>query len=226
MNTDRPTRSLPPPPLEQLGALSSLLVHELSNHLCVIAGNATFAQLSLNDPKQLATAVEAIVKASEVATRVLARCGDLRRTAADQLPPGEAAEVVNLLREVRAQHSGWSLEVPEDLTGALRVPSVWVAFAAEQVLLEAGVERGALRVRMVAADQALVPLPPNRRFLEIRLAYQAAQAFSLKAARGTYERTGLLAAFELVRNCGGKIEGLTPSPSCQEALIYVPLVAG
>ncbi len=212
-----------PSPLEQLGALGSLLVHDMANHMCIISGNATFAQMVLQDPAQLNKAVEAIAKAGERMSFILSQCGDFRRTLGEQLPRGGAAETVAGVRQVFAAHPGWSLEVAGEFQGPLLVPTAWAVFAVQQVLAEIQVPTGSAKARRVqmASDTTFL-LPFGGAYVEVRLHWESDRPFSIEEIRGRYDNVGILASFELIRQCGGKLEGYTPAPGHQEAAIIVP----
>jgi len=218
------TVELPPPTLELMGALCSLLVHELANQICIISGNATFAQLARGDREQVATAVDAIAKASERASQVLERCGDLRHQVATALARGDIEEVRAWLRSAVPRLRGWSLDTEGILSGALSVPSTWVGFAVQQTLQEIMATSGRIRVQKTEAAQTGIEFPTVETYLEIRLTYAGGKHFSIKAARESYENFGLLASFELIRNAGGQIESQDAADGQMAVRILIPLL--
>ena len=214
---------LPPPPLlEQLGALGSLLIHDMANQMCIVSGNATFAQMMMEDRQQLARAIEAIMKSGERMSYILGQTAELRRRLGGEMPQGDAAEAVAGVKALLAERPGWSLDAAE-LSGRIQVPASWLAFGVEQVLRAAAVKEGRVRVRRASPDADTTFLPGGS-YLEVRLWWESPRAFSVDELRAKFEDFGLLAVFELVRQCGGKLEGFTPAAGRQEVLLCVPYV--
>ena len=115
------------------------------------------------------------------------------------------------------------MEVHSGLAGPLYVPTAWVVFAAEQIFAELQSSGGEARVKRVQPEEDTTFLPGGTYF-EVRLAWQSSQGFSMEEIRKRYENLGLLAAFELIRQSGGKLEGFTPAEGRQEILLCVPYV--
>jgi hypothetical protein len=211
-----------PPVLEQVGALGSLLVHDMANHMCIISGNAGVAQMLMDDPEQCARALDAIVKASEKISHLLARSGELRRRMVEELARGDAETALDQVRSVIARHGQWSVDVVGSLRGPLMLPTSWVAFGVQQILSEVGSVPGELRISKMkpAADTAFIPA--GGCYLELRFRWRSTTRLSMDDVRTRYENIGLMATFELVRQCGGRIEGFSPAPDHQEAIFLVP----
>jgi len=213
-----------PPLLEQLGALGSLLIHDMANQMCIISGNATFAQMTLADPSQVGRAVEAISKAGEHMSFILGQCADLRRRVTAELPHGEGSAAAQGVEAFLLGQPGWQVEVQSGLEGELYVPTEWVVFSAEQAFAELESTGGQARVNRVQPEEDTAFLPGGSYF-ELRLTWQSQAAFSIDDVRKRYENLGLLAAFELIRQCGGKLEGFTPTAGRQGLLLCVPYVS-
>jgi hypothetical protein len=211
----------PPPLLEQLGALGSLLIHDMANQMCIISGNATFAQMMLQDPQQLSRAVDAIVKSSERMSFILGQCAELRRRLGGEMPKCQAPTAVEAVKTLLAERPGWTLEIAEGLQGELAMPLPWVSFGLEQTLREIGAKTGRLRLRRARPDSETTFLPGGA-YLEIRLWWESPQPLSIDQLRTRFENFSLLAVFELTRQCGGKLEGFTAAPGRQEVLYCVP----
>jgi hypothetical protein len=231
--TDSPHNDLVTPPLlEQLGALCSLLIHDLANHLCIISGSATFAQMVADEPERVAHSIKAIMEASENASHALGSCGELRRALPETVSPAQVEEVLVQLRTWMAQVPGWTLNAEAGLGGAVRLPAVWVCFALQCLLKEIRVAGGIIRVSRVrqpsefceessgTTGKASGPL-----VLQIAMVYTGDQPLQLKAIRSRYDHLGLLAAFELNRCLGGRLESRTPCPGQQEVLLELPLIS-
>jgi hypothetical protein len=195
----------------------------MANQMCIISGNATFAQMMLADPSQVARAVEAISKAGEQMSFILGQCADLRRRVSAGLPHGEGLAAAQGLESFFLGIPGWEVEVQPGLEGDLCVPTQWVVFAAEQAFAELEGGGGQVRVQRVRAEDDTAFLPGGSYF-EVRLTWQSAAVFSMGDVRKRYENLGLLAAFELIRQSGGKLEGFTSAEGRQGLLLCVPYV--
>lgn len=220
-----------PPCLEQLGALCSLLIHDLANHLCIISGSATFAEMVLDEPERVEHSLKAIIKAGENAGHVIGSCGELRRALPETVPGSEYQAVLAQLEALKARKPGWALEGEADLDGTVRLPAIWVSFAVECVIKETRAEGGTIRIRRVGQTSGsygdvnsteTAPSVPNT--LEVAVIYSSDQAFPMKEIRARFDHLGLLAAFELNRCLGGRIECRTVAPGRQEVCIESPLI--
>jgi hypothetical protein len=212
--------------LEQVGALASRLVHDLANHLCIISGNATFAELVLDDRERVAGAIRAIIQASELAGQLLRRCGELRQKLAEGMAPGAIAEIAEVLSRRYGSDSPWRLNLVPGLSGRVPLPTRWVALAVQQILVETKADHGEICVERFVRPSvdAPSPAPPGHEFLLIRIHYDADAPIPFQEIRETYGNFGFLAAYELIRNCGGRSEFSTfAPPRRQEAVVYLPL---
>jgi hypothetical protein len=212
-----------------MGALCSLLIHDLANQLCVISGNASFAQFSPDDPRQLASALNAIVQSGEQASHLLEQCGALRHRIVEHVKPGAVAEILPLLQQIQTAHPQWSLEVAPALSGAVSAPAGWVAFTVAQLVAATGTGVGAVRLRGVAVPSSGVltkprNLPPTSQGLEFNLTYEAAGAFPFQEIRSQHSNLPLLSAVELMKNLGGRLDHDTSAPGRQEVTLTLPWV--
>jgi hypothetical protein len=235
MNKPSPDRVTGPPLLEQLGALCSLMAHDLANHLCVISGSASFAQLSLDDPRRLAAALEAIARASEIAGHAVSSLGEYRRTLPTAFAPGPARDVVDALRDF-AQEARWRWVLPKQLEGSVLLPPRWAVFAASSIKTEIYSKPVVLTVSATdtpdtgesdaGPTDATMQEVRSRPGLLAQFAYRSEEPFSMQDVRARFENLGLLAAFELNRMLGGELESRTLSRGNQEIGLWLPLNDG
>jgi hypothetical protein len=231
--TDSPHNDLVTPPLlEQLGALCSLLIHDLANHLCIISGSATFAQMVADEPERVAHSIKAIIEASETASHALGSCGELRRALPETVPSAQVEEVLVRLRTWVSQEPGWTLNAEAGLGGTVRLPAVWVCFALQCLLKEIRVAGGTIRVSRVRQpsafyeDSSSTTVQESGPFvLQIAMVYSGDQPLQFKTIRSRYDHLGLLAAFELNRCLGGRLESRTLYPGQQEVWLELPLIS-
>jgi hypothetical protein len=210
-----------PPLLEQLGALGSLLIHDMANQMCIISGNATFAQMMLADPAQVGRAVDAILKAGEHLSFILGQCADLRRQVASGLAMSSGTATAQIAHDYLLTQPDWKVEIQGQLEGQIVLPQSWILFALKQIFREIQHSGGEARIRQIRPDQDTAFLPGGTYF-ETRLTWKSTQAFSIDEIRKRYENLGLLAAFELIRQSGGRLEGFTPASGLQQIILCIP----
>jgi len=217
-----------PPPLELLGALSSLLIHDLVNCVAVISGNAQFAQLVLNDPAQANATVESILKAANAASDLLARCRNLRRTLTNSVPHGDAAEAVDTLVRFQEAHPAWSLKKASKLSGEVALSAQWIGFAVQQIIGETGVDQGSLKIARIDLETVRASRPsmalgaaPSH-FLEVKIVWVHQKPFSLDQIKSSYSNLPLLAVNELIRIAHGAIESRPGPGKTHEVVIWIP----
>lgn len=212
--------------LERVGALASRLVHDLANHLCIISGNATFAELVLDDRERVAGAIKSIVQASRSAGQLLGRCSEFRAKLTEGIPAGTLSEIAEALSRRYGSDSPWQLNVAPGLSGRVPLPPRWVALAVQEILVETGADHGEIDVESFVRLSAETPspAPPGNEFLLIRIHYDADAPILFETILETYGNLGFLAAYELIRSCGGRTEFTTSvPPRRQEAVMYLPL---
>ena len=217
------------PPLELMAALSSLLVHDFSNHLSIISGNAQFAQLVIDDPERVGTALKAILQAGEMAAELLKQCGDLRRSLKGGFTEGEIPELRNLLLRCQDSSAGWTFDVPSTLAGRIALPSHWVALAAREMIRETAAPTGSVTVARIerpthSAKSRAAASESFTDMVEIRIAYAAANPFPFATIRSKCANLPLLAAYELIINVGGWADFERRSGNQQQPALYVPIV--
>jgi len=211
-----------PPPIELMGALCSLLIHDFANHLSVISGNAQCAQMFGDNAQRTAPALVSILKASEVAANLLVKCGELRRKLGSGLPQGDLALLAREISGSGARHPGWMVKTPPELGGSIAVPSHWVVFAIWELVREAGTDSGIISLSKKAPG-ALTGAVAQRDLVEIVLAWRAETPFPWDEIRSRHTNLNLLAAGELIKVTGGRIACSTSAPGEQEISLSIPL---
>jgi hypothetical protein len=217
------------PPLELMAALSSFLVHDFSNHLSIISGNAQFAQLVIDDPERVGTALKSIVQAGEMAAELLKRSGDLRRSLKGGFADGEISDLRNLLLRCQAASGGWIIDMPPTLTGRIALPPHWVALVVREMIRETAVQTGTVTVARIQrpkpSTQSRAPASESYAdMVEIRIAYEAGHPFPFAAIRSNCANLALLAAYELILNAGGWANFERSSGNQQQPTLCVPVV--
>jgi len=219
------------PPLELMAAMSSLLVHDLANHVSVISGNTQFAQLVIRDPERLDTALKAILQASEVASNLLRKCGPLRRSLVNVFGQSEITDLARGLGALAGSHPGWILEVPPQLAGQIVLASHWVVLLAREIIAETKADHGVVSLahaaypKNSARSKSLPPGTSTEHLLNLTLAYVSDQSFPFAEIRSRYGNLLLAAAYELITNAGGSLDCITREPTRQHVVLGIPLAA-
>lgn len=216
-------------PMELMGALSGRLIHDLSNHLSVISGNAQFAQMLSDDPEKVARAVQAVIKASTAAGNAIGACSHYRRRLYTSQPSMKASELEDAIEFAVQGWPEWDCDVPSSLSGTIAFDSRWVAHSIRQLLELVDAHEGNIEVSRVRfAD---LPECPGRKFrgcpapelIEIKLTYRAEETIDFNQAKKAFAQVPLLAAYEMIHGCGGWIDSYSPEEGEQVIAIYLPL---
>jgi hypothetical protein len=219
------------PPLELMAAMSSLLVHDLANHLSVISGNAQFAQLVINDPERMDTALKAILQAGEVASNLLRKCGPMRRSLSNVFGRSEIADLANDLGALVGRRPGWVLEAPSQPAGCIVLASHWIALIAREIITETKANHGVVSLARAeypknsSRSKSLPPGTSTEHLLNLTFAYDSDQPFPFAEIRSKYANLLLVSAYELISNAGGSLDCVTREPTHQEVVLGIPLAA-
>jgi hypothetical protein len=216
--------------LEISGAVSARVIHELSNLLSGIVGNAEYAGVTANDPAGLRKAIQAISVSANSAGRLLGQCLPLQRAISGETFPYDVSEQAYRIAEAAGLAPGWRAKVPEDLAGQVKVHPRWLAASVWQLARETQVARGEVDF---AAGPGVFPVvwngaKPNPgvplRVFRITLQYRAEEPLVSGNAALTPERPGLLAALELIQRFRGQIHYQPKPPGRQEICVLIPLL--
>lgn len=138
------------PPMEMMGVLMVRLIHDLSNQLTILAGNAQVLEMVRNNPERLGKVIERIKNSSANAGTLIDRFARFRQEMRLRTVPNSLAECLRSLDTLNPLTGGWVVDVRGDLAGEVALESRWVAFAVWQVAILCGVPRG--RVTLSAGD--------------------------------------------------------------------------
>jgi hypothetical protein len=225
-----PAQTSPLSELEIAGAICALVIHDLSNHLSGILGNAEYATHVMNDPERLQKAIQGISQAGHLAGKLLEQCLPLQRRVTTSSFPCETGEQAELIAETRALAPGWRVVNPGGFTGSIRVQPRWFAAAVWQIVRETEAQQGEVEF---ACGPAVFPVAwrgaaknPGRppALFQITLRYRAGQMLLPADGPISPDRPGLLAAHELIRLVKGQIHCRLLPPGRQEISVLIPLL--
>jgi len=227
-DTPNPPPPSQPSPIEVMGALCSLLIHDFANHLSVINGNAQCAQMFVEEPQRTTPALVSILRAGETAAGLLTKCGELRRSLGTAFLPGDLSLLQGLVAEAVARCSGWTVSLPAPLAGRVSLPLYWITFAVTEFVKETKENRGTVWLALKTApgksgDLTLAtPGLIGGQLLEVRLVWRSSRPFPLDEIRSKHLNMNLLAACELIKLVGGRPVCATIWPTEQEITVCIP----
>ncbi len=227
--TDVPTASLSA--LEISGAISTRVIHDLSNLISGILGNAEYAQQSPTDAASLQKAIQAISVSANAAGKLLGQCLPLQRLLSGESFPIDVSIQAELIAESAGLAPGWRVTTPLELSGQIRVQPRWLGAAIWQIAREAEASRGEIEF---ACGPAVFPVvwrgansnadrPPD--LFQIRLHYRSDHMLFSPEGPVDSGKLGLLAAHELIRRFKGQIHSCLKPPGRQEISVLLPLLA-
>jgi hypothetical protein len=216
--------------LEISGAVSARVIHDLSNLISGIIGNAEYAGQALDNSVGLQKALQAICTSANAAGKLVGQCLPLQHSVSNQTFPFDAAELAEIIAQAASIAPGWRATVPAGLTGQAKVHPRWLASAIWQLALETQADRGEIHF---ASGLPVFPVawqgasPNNGRPLHLfqtTLSYRAEDPLVSDEAPVTPERPGLLATVEIIRRFKGQLQFLSNPPGRQEITFLIPLL--
>ena len=216
--------------LEMTGAICARVIHDLSNLMSGIVGNAEYAQNPEADPAGVQKAIQAIGVSANAAGKLLGQCLPLQMLVANEAFPFDVSELALIIAESAGLAPGWRVAEPAPLTGQVRIQPRWLTAAIWQIARQADAPHGEVEF---ACGPAVFPVvwhgsganarPPLDLF-QITLRYRSDHALFGKDGPVDPDRFGLLAAWELIRRFKGQIHPRSKTPGRQELSILIPMV--
>jgi hypothetical protein len=216
--------------LEMTGAICARVIHDLSNLMSGIVGNAEFSQNPGADPAAVRKAVQAIGVSANAAGKLLGQCLPLQRLVANEAFPYDVSELALIIAESAGLAPGWRVAEPAPLTGQVRVQPRWLSAALWQIARETDTGSGEVEfacgptVFPVVWHGAGANTPGPLDLFQITLRYRSDHALFGKDGPANPDRFGLLAAWELIRRFKGQIHPRFKPPGRQELSILIPLL--
>src|SRR5579871_3131649 len=198
--------------LEITGAISAKIIHDLSNLVSGIVGNAEFALDPNADPAHLQKAIQAISLSANNAGKLLGQCIPLQKMVSNAAFPYETTELAACIAECAGLAPGWHAPVSAALRGEVRVQPRWLTAAVWQIARETEVLGGEVEFACGPAvfpvvwrgSQANTSNPVD--LFQITLRYRADYPLFENDIAVNPERYGLLAAYELIRRMKGQLQ--------------------
>jgi hypothetical protein len=215
--------------LEISGAICARVVHDLSNLISGIVGNAEYARDPEIDAEGIRKAVQAISVSANAAGKLLGQCLPLQRLVATEAFPYDISELVLIIAEASGLAPGWRVLEPPPLSGQVCVQPRWLSAAIWQIARETGTSHGEVEF---ARGPAVFPVVwhgngkngnGSVELFQITLRYRSDQVLFGKDGPPSSERFGLLAAYELIRRFKGQFDVRPKPPGRQEITLLIPV---
>lgn len=116
-------------PMEIMGALTVRLIHDLTNQLTILTGNAQVLEMVQNDPERLKKVIERIRHSSEAAGELIDRFAKFRQQLDFKSSHSSAKDCVRELNRLNPMPGTWGVDAPDDLPGQIELESRFLAFA-------------------------------------------------------------------------------------------------
>jgi len=152
-------RSIPPTPsglsdLEKSGVLMTRMLHELNNHLSILAGHLQIIQLGKRDPDSLAKSWQELKTASDTIGDIVERYVGFRRRVHNEAGFCSLEDLITAVQEGAGEivppdgKSGWNWKVnaPHERAGRLQVEPRWVRFAVWETALLSQAHEGQITI--------------------------------------------------------------------------------
>jgi len=227
---DAPVGTTPLSALEITGAICSRVIHDLSNLVSGIVGNAEFAHNPEADPADVQKAVQAISVSANAAGKLLGQCLPLQLLFGREAFAFDTSEMALIIAEACGLAPGWRVIEPAPLTGQVKVQPRWLSAAVWQIARDAESHGGEVEFACGPAQfpvvwhGAVASAARRPDLFQITLRYRADQPLFAKDGPANPDRFGLLAAYELVRRFKGQVHARPKPPGRQEISILIPLL--
>jgi hypothetical protein len=225
------TTAAPFSALEISGAVSARVLHDLSNLLSGIIGNAEYAARASANGTDLTKVINSISTSANSAGRLLGQCLPLQQALSRETFPVEVSEVAAQIAETAGFAPGWRAAAPDAdrLAGQIKVQPCWLTSLVWQIARETQASHGELVFACGPAEFPVVwhGANPDKeralRLFQMTLRYKADEPLVSDTAPVTPERAGLLAAFELMKRFKGEIQCHPKPPGRQEIVVLLPV---
>ncbi len=133
-------------PMETMGALTVRLIHDLSNQLTVLAGNAQVLEMVRDNPERLTKVIERIKTSTTHAGELLDRFARFRQELRFRVAPQSTMACLRSVEALNPLGGQWLVAARGELTGQVALESRWIAFAIWQIALLGGAPNGQVTI--------------------------------------------------------------------------------
>jgi signal transduction histidine kinase len=217
-------------PMEIMGALTVRLIHDLTNQLTILAGNAQVLEMVRNNPERLGKVIERIKGSATTAGELLDRFARFRQDLRFRTAPHSTTECLRELDALNPLRGAWTAEVRGELAGRVALESRWVAFAVWQTALQTHAPAGRVVISEggFPADWAAPGHVPSRikerQLLRCELSWSLPERWLDEPEAAKPSELALAVVYELIKIVDGWVHyGFEPADRHRFNL-FVPLV--
>lgn len=196
-------------PMETMGILTVRLIHDLSNQLTILAGNAQVLELVRNNPERLSKVIDRIKTSSTNAGELIDRFARFRQEMRFRTKPHPLTECRQSLETLNPFADNWPVAVRGELTERISLEPRWVAFSVWQIALLCGSPNGCVTLSEgdFPADWPAPAYVPTRlkekRLLRCELSWQGPGPWLEEKEAAKPTDLGLAAAHEVFKIVDG-----------------------
>ncbi|MBI1177408.1 hypothetical protein GC207_08205 [bacterium] len=128
--------------MEMMGVLMVRLIHDLSNQLTILAGNAQVLDMVRNNPERLPKVIDRIKTSSTNAGTLIDRFARLRQDIRFRTSPQPLAKCLEEVCAVNPVPNRWTIHSSDELVGSVALEPRWIAFCVWQIALLSRAARG------------------------------------------------------------------------------------
>lgn len=132
--------------MEIMGSLTVRLIHDLTNHLTILAGNAQVLEMVKNNPERLQKVLDRIRTSSAAAGELLDRFAKFRHQLNFKSAPCSPEDCLRDIDTLNPLSPGWVVMPEGQLTGRLEMESRWLAFCIWQAALMTRAPKGSVHL--------------------------------------------------------------------------------
>ena len=217
-------------PMEIMGALTVRLIHDLTNQLTILAGNAQVLEMVRTNPERLGKVIERIKSSSTVAGELLDQFARFRQDLGFRTTPHSSTECLRELDALNPLRGAWKAELRGELHGRVALEPRWVAFTVWQAALQTQSPAGQVTVSEggFPLDWAAPGHVPSRikerQLLRCELSWSKPAAWleELEAAKPT--ELGRAVVYELVKIVDGWVHYQFLPNDQHRFNLFLPLV--
>ncbi len=129
MNDNQSKRAAGMQSMEIMGALTVRLIHDLTNHLTILSGNAQVLEMVQNNPERLKKVIDRIRNSSEAAGALIDRFAKFRHQLNFKSGPTTIDDCLRDLDTLNPLAGGWTVHPRGEMNGRIEMESRWLAFA-------------------------------------------------------------------------------------------------
>lgn len=115
--------------MEIMGALTVRMIHDLTNHLTILTGNAQVLEMVQNNPERMKKVISRIQTSAEAAGELLDRFSKFRHQLNFKSTPASLDDCLRDLDTLNPMSGNWIVDAANDLSGRIEMESRWLAFA-------------------------------------------------------------------------------------------------